>query len=169
MPSSELGCSTKKPHHLHSVSPWVFCSKIRRSNLQMVSPSSMLVVKLCAKCMAKCLAVRRHPHCTSALNWELPLLCSLLQDHNRLRLRCTDLVVYYKLWPFLLWGGGYFHMRVHLRMYHCQILLQQFSLGMRPHKSQMHNYVSTSAENGPAMAGPAGPARPVLAPMLLST
>ena len=39
------------------------------------------------------LAVRR-PHCTSASNWELPLLCSLLQDHNRLRLRCTDLVAF---------------------------------------------------------------------------
>ena len=33
----------------------------------------------------------------------------------------------------------------------CRILLQQFSLGMRPHKSGMHNYVSTSAENGPCM------------------
>ena len=40
-------------------------------------------------------------------------------------------------------------------------LLQQFSLGMRPHKSWTHNYVSTLA--GPAMAGPAGP---VPVPML---
>ena len=39
-----------------------------------------------------------------------------------------------------------------------------FSLGMRPDKSQMHNYVSNLAENGPAMVGPA---RPVLAPMIL--
>ena len=44
----------------------------------------------------------------------------------------------------------------------CRILIQQFSLGTRPHKSRTHNYVSTSAENGPAMAGPAGP---VPAPM----
>ena len=29
--------------------------------------------------------------------------------------------------------------------------------GTTPHKGQTHNYVSTSAENGPAMAGPAGP------------
>ena len=33
-------------------------------------------------------------------------------------------------------------------------LLQQFSLGTRPHKSRTHSYVSTSAENGLAMAGP---------------
>ena len=48
--------------------------------------------------------------------------------------------------------------------YSYRILLQQFSLGMRPHKSQMHNYISASVENGPAMAGPA---RPVPASMLL--
>ena len=29
-------------------------------------------------------------------------------------------------------------------------------LGMRPHKSRTHTFVSNSAENGPAMAGPAG-------------
>ena len=33
---------------------------------------------------------------------------------------------------------------------------------LRPHKCQTRNYVSTLAENGPAMAGPAGP---VPAPM----
>ena len=27
----------------------------------------------------------RLSHCTSASNWELPLLCSLLQDHNRFK------------------------------------------------------------------------------------
>ena len=49
------------------------------------------------------LAVRRCSHCTSASNWELPLrlLCSLLQDHNRLRICCTDVVVYCELWPSL--------------------------------------------------------------------
>ena len=36
---------------------------------------------------------------------------------------------------------------------------------LRPHKCRTRNYVSTSAENGPAMAGPAGP---VPAPMLKS-
>ena len=56
-------------------------------------------------------------------------------------------------------------MRAHLRTYPAEIiLLQQFSLGTRPHNIWTHNlmYVSTSAENGPAMAGPAGP---VPAPM----
>ena len=37
----------------------------------------------------------------------------------------------------------------------CWILLQQFSLWTRPHKSRTHDYVSTSAENGLAMAGQA--------------
>ena len=82
------------------------------------------------------LAVRRRSHFTSASNWELPLLCSLT-------LACTEC------------------MRA-LTSVPCRILLQHFSLGMRPHKSRMHNYVSSSAENGPAMAGPAGP---VPAPM----
>ena len=45
----------------------------------------------------------------------------------------------------------------------CQILLQQFSLGTRPHKSRTDNYVSTLAKNGLAVAGPVGP---VPAPML---
>ena len=38
-----------------------------------------------------------------------------------------------------------------------------FSPGTRQHKSRTHNYVSPSAENGPAIAGPAGP---VPAPMI---
>ena len=77
---------------------------------------------------------------TSASNWELPLLRSFSLAVLNVSL-----------------------MRAHLRSYvPCRILLQQFSPGTRPHKSQTHNYVSTSAENGPAMAGPAGP---VLAPM----
>ena len=37
---------------------------------------------------------------------------------------------------------------------------------LRPHKCRTRNYVSTSAENGPAMAGPAGP---VPAPMFEAT
>ena len=42
----------------------------------------------------------------------------------------------------------------------CQILLQQFSLGTRPHKSRTHNYVSTLAKNGLAMAEPVRPVPP---------
>ena len=38
-----------------------------------------------------------------------------------------------------------------------------YNSNSRPHKCQTRNYVSTSAENGPAMAGPAGP---VPAPMV---
>ena len=48
-------------------------------------------------------------------------------------------------------------MRAHLCT--CRILLQQFSLGTRPHKSRTQNYISTSTENGPAIA------RAVLAPI----
>ena len=44
-------------------------------------------------------------------------------------------------------------MRVHFGTYYSN---------SRPHKCRTRNYVSTSAENGPAMAGPAGP---VPAPM----
>ena len=56
-------------------------------------------------------------------------------------------------------------MRTYVRP--CQILQQEFSLGTRPHKSRIrtHNYVSTSAENGLAMGGPA---RLVPAPMMSS-
>ena len=39
-----------------------------------------------------------------------------------------------------------------------------YNSNSRPHKCQTRNYVSTSAENGPAMAGPAGP---VPAPMVI--
>ena len=55
-----------------------------------------------------------------------------------------------------------------LRYVPCRILVQKkkkkknFSTAVL-HKCRMRNYVSTSAENGPAMAGPAGP---VPAPML---
>ena len=55
------------------------------SNLRMVRPSSMSVVKLLIICareargkifdLASYLVVRRRSHCTSASNWELPLLC----------------------------------------------------------------------------------------------
>ena len=55
------------------------------SNLQMVRPSLMSVVKLsiiharevCGKILdlASYLVVRWRSHCTSASNWELPLLC----------------------------------------------------------------------------------------------
>ena len=46
---------------------------------------------------------------------------------------------------------------VHLRAYSAGFYYSKFSLGMRPHKSQTHNYVTTLAENGPAMARRAGP------------
>ena len=87
------------------------------------------------------LTVRRHSHFTSASNWELPLLCSL-------SLACTNVCVH-------TYGTSV----------PCRILLQPFSLGMRPHKvAHVISYVSTWTENGPAMAGPAGP---VPAPMLI--
>ena len=55
-------------------------------------------------------------------------------------------------------------MRAHLGKYSNTLpdLLQQFSLGTRPHKSRTHNYDFTSAESGLAMVGPA---RPVPVPM----
>ena len=49
-------------------------------------------------------------------------------------------------------------MRAHLGTYPAEFYYRF----LRPHKCRTHNYVSTSAENGPAMAGPAGP---VPAPM----
>ena len=49
-------------------------------------------------------------------------------------------------------------MRAHLGTYPAEF----YYSNLRPHKCRTRNYVSTSAENGPAMAGPAGP---VLAPM----
>ena len=49
-------------------------------------------------------------------------------------------------------------MRAHLGTYPAEF----FYSNSRPHKCRTRNYVSTSAENGPAMAGPAGP---VPAPM----
>ena len=79
------------------------------------------------------LVVRRHSHCISASNWELPLPSCLSLAILNVSLMRTDL-------------------RSHIP---CQILLQQF-MGTRPHKSQMHNYVSTLVENGLTMAGPAG-------------
>ena len=52
-------------------------------------------------------------------------------------------------------------MREHLCTHHAEF----YYSNSRPHKCQTHNYVSTSAENDPAMAGPAGP---VPAPMLFA-
>ena len=51
-------------------------------------------------------------------------------------------------------------MRAHVGTYPAEF----FYSNSRPHKCRTRNYVSTSAENGPAMAGPAGP---VPAPMSL--
>ena len=50
-------------------------------------------------------------------------------------------------------------MRAHVGTYPAEF----FYSNSRPHKCRTRNYVSTSAENGPAMAGPAGP---VPAPMI---
>ena len=91
------------------------------------------------KCAAKFLflTVRRCSHYTSASKWES------------------------KAWKFS-------HAE-HINYYACTLtyvpcrILQQFSLGRRPHKSRTHKYDSPLPENGPAMAGPAGP---VPAPML---
>ena len=69
---------------------------------------------------------------TSASNWELPLLCSL-----------SLVVLNISL------------MRAHLRMYPAEFTTAVQS-GNEITKSRTHNYVSTSAENGLAMAGPAG-------------
>ena len=49
-------------------------------------------------------------------------------------------------------------MHAHLRTYPARFY---YSNSVRPHKSRMYNYVSPSAKNSPAMAGPAGPV-PVL-------
>ena len=70
------------------------------------------------------LAVRRCSHCTSASNWESKAWKFSHTEH--ITYVCT------------------------LKYVPCQILLQQFSLGTRPHKSGTDNYVSLSAENGPA-------------------
>ena len=65
------------------------------------------------------LAVRRRTHCTSASNWESPLLCSLSLGHTECKSYACTLTYVSLLW---------------------QILLQQLSLGTRLHKfSQMHN------------------------------
>ena len=81
------------------------------------------------------LAVRRRSHCTSASNWDS------------------------KAWKFS---------HTERKSYACALRYvpaKFYYSNSRPHKCRTRNYVSTSAENGPAMAGPAGP---VPAPMLLS-
>ena len=79
------------------------------------------------------LAVRRRSHCTSASNW----------DSKAWKFSHTDVSL----------------TRVHLGTYSAEF----YYSNSRLHKCRKHNYVSTSTENGPAMAGPAGP---VPAPML---
>ena len=114
------------------------------SNLRMVRPSLMSVVKLLiirprsvAKiCSLVFLAARRHSHCTSASNWDS------------------------KAWKFSHTERKSYACA--LRYVPCLSLLQN----SRPHKCKTCNYVSTSAENGLAMAGPAGP---VPAPMNTAT
>ena len=78
------------------------------------------------------LAVRRRYHCTSASNWDS------------------------KAWKFS---------HTERKSYACALRYvpaKFYYSNSRPHKCRTRNYVSTSAENGPAMAGPAGP---VPAPM----
>ena len=82
------------------------------------------------------LAVRRRYHCTSASNWDS------------------------KAWKFS---------HTERKSYACALRYvpaKFYYSNSRPHKCRTRNYVSTSAENGPAMAGPAGP---VPAPMLSLT
>ena len=80
-------------------------------------------------CTSVFLAVRRRSHCTSASNWDSKAW--KFSHTERKSYACT------------------------LRYVPCRILLQQFETTHC--KCRTHNYVSTSAENGPAMAGPAGP------------
>ena len=47
-------------------------------------------------------------------------------------------------------------MRVHLRMYPAGFYCSTIQLQSWNETTQKHNYVSPSAENGPAMAGPSG-------------
>ena len=111
------------------------------SNLWTVRPSLMSVMKLPIICARSALhefgplilAVSRRSHFTSASNWELPLLCSL-------SLACTE------------------RMRAHLHLYPAGFYYSS-SVWERDHTKveRVISYVSTSAENGPAMAGPAGP------------
>ena len=80
------------------------------------------------------LAVRRRSHCTSASNWDS------------------------KVWKFS---------HTERKSYVCALRYAPakfYYSNSRPHKCRTCNYVSTSAENGLAMAGPAGP---VPAPMWL--
>ena len=110
----------------------------------MVRPSLMSVVKLSIIRAQSArqkfgpwyfLAVRRRSHCTSASNWDS------------------------KAWKFS---------HTERRSYACALRYvpaKFYYSNSRPHKCRTRNYVSTSAENGPAMAGPAGP---VPAPMIYS-
>ena len=72
------------------------------------------------------LAVRRRSHCTSASNWDS------------------------KAWKFS---------HTERKSYACALRYvpaKFYYSDSRPHKCRSRNYVSTSTENGPAMAGPAG-------------
>ena len=80
--------------------------------------------------------MRRRSHCTSASNW----------DSKAWKFSRTER----KSYVCAFWYVP------------CRILLQQFETTQI---CRTRNYVSTSAENGPAMAGPAGP---VPAPMFLN-
>ena len=78
------------------------------------------------------LAVRRRSHCTSASNWDS------------------------KAWKFS---------HTERKSYACALRYvpaKFYYSNSRPHKCRTCNYVSNSAESGPAMTGPAGP---VPAPM----
>ena len=79
------------------------------SNLQMVRPSLMLVVKLSIICARS--ALQNFVFLASASNWELPLLC------------CLSLAVL-----------NVSLMRAHVRTY-----LPNFTTVQRPHKSRTHN------------------------------
>ena len=78
--------------------------------------------------------MRRRSHCTSASNW----------DSEAWKFSHTE-----------RWSYACALRYVAAKFYYSN---------SRPHKCRTRNYVSTSAENGPAMAGPAGP---VPAPMWL--
>ena len=115
-------------------------SRAAGSNLRMVRPSLMVVKLLIIRARSAriinsfliFLAVRSLSHCTSASNWDS------------------------KAWKFS---------HTERKSYACALIgtypAEFYYSNLRPHKRRTHtgNYVSTSAENGPAMAGKAGPVR----------
>ena len=126
-----------KTQHLNSL-----FGRTAGSNLRMVRPSLMSVVKLFNKSRAK-RAAKFGPWFFSSE--EVLSLHFSFKLHGILR-------------PGSLVIMNVSFTRAYLGTYRAEF----YYSNSRPHKCQTRNYVSTSAENGPAMARPAGP---VPAPM----